>query len=83
MRIRRPVAVTTTAIAIAFGASTPLATAADEAPANTGTPFAVEDGAYPYRADILDLTGADLIAGDGSIVYTPCSEPHQIKVWAR
>ncbi|MEU0002073.1 FG-GAP-like repeat-containing protein [Streptomyces microflavus] len=76
-------AVTTTAIAIALGASTPLATAAGEAPADTGLPFAVEDGAYPYRADILDVTGADLIAGDGNITYTSCSEPHQIKVWAR
>ncbi|WP_331763451.1 trypsin-like serine protease [Streptomyces anulatus] len=76
-------AVTTTAIAIAFGPSTTLATAADEAPADTGVPFAVEDGAYPYRANILNLTGADLIAGDGNITYTSCSEPHQIKVWAR
>ncbi|MFD5906382.1 FG-GAP-like repeat-containing protein [Streptomyces microflavus] len=76
-------AVTTKAIAIALGASTPLATAAGEAPADTGLPFAVEDGAYPYRADILDVTGADLIAGDGNIIYTSCSEPHQIKVWAR
>ncbi|MEU2996099.1 trypsin-like serine protease [Streptomyces sp. NPDC006995] len=32
---------------------------------------------------MLDLTGADLIAGDGNISYTSCSEPHQIKVWAR
>ncbi|WP_078614310.1 FG-GAP-like repeat-containing protein [Streptomyces sp. t99] len=83
MRIRRSMAVTATAIAISAGASTPLAAAAGEAPADTGIPFAVEDGAYPYRADILELAGADLIAGDGNITYTPCSEPHQIKVWAR
>ncbi|MFJ2024432.1 trypsin-like serine protease [Streptomyces sp. NPDC087897] len=76
-------AVTATAIAVALGASTPLATAAGEAPADTGIPFAVEDGSYPDRADILDMTGADLIAGDGNITLTSCSEPHQIKVWAR
>ncbi|MFJ3324950.1 FG-GAP-like repeat-containing protein [Streptomyces griseus] len=76
-------AVTAIAIAISAGASTPLAAAADETPADTGIAHAVEDGAYPYRADILELTGADLIAGDGNITFTSCSEPHQIKVWAR
>ncbi|MER5817430.1 FG-GAP-like repeat-containing protein [Streptomyces californicus] len=76
-------AVAITAIVIAFGASAPLATATDGAPADTGLPFAVEDGSYPNRADILNLTGADLIAGDGNISYTSCSTPHQIKVWAR
>ncbi|MFN1190547.1 FG-GAP-like repeat-containing protein [[Kitasatospora] papulosa] len=75
-------AVTAAAMAIAMGASTPLAAATGDTPADT-TPYAVEDGAYPYRADILELTGADLIAGDGNITYTSCSEPHQIKVWAR
>ncbi|MET7368008.1 FG-GAP-like repeat-containing protein, partial [Streptomyces sp. NPDC005566] len=74
---------TAAAIAVAVGAPTPLAAAAGEAPADTGTPYAVEDGAYPYRADILELTGADLIAGDGNITVTSCSGTYQIKVWAR
>lgn len=65
-------------MALAAGAPTPMAAAA-----TTDTPFAVEDGAYPYRADILSMIGADLIAGDGNITLTSCSEPHQIKVWAR
>ncbi|MFD8408136.1 trypsin-like serine protease [Streptomyces anulatus] len=65
-------------MALAAGAPAPLAAAAA-----TDIPFAVEDGTHPNRADILGLTGADLIAGDGNITFTSCSGTHQIKVWAR
>ncbi|QBR04512.1 trypsin-like serine protease (plasmid) [Streptomyces sp. S501] len=65
-------------MALAAGAPTPLAAAA-----TTDIPYAVEDGTHPNRADILELTGADLIAGDGNITFTSCSGTHQIKVWAR
>ncbi|MFD3571568.1 trypsin-like serine protease [Streptomyces sp. NPDC058667] len=63
-----------------LGTPTTLATAADEP--GTEMPYAVEDGSYPNRAEILGITGADLIAGDGNITLTPCSGPYQIKVWA-
>ncbi|MFD3656133.1 trypsin-like serine protease [Streptomyces sp. NPDC058620] len=76
-------AVTAAVMAAAVGAPTPLAAAAGETPADTDIPYAVEDGAYPNRADLLEETGADLIAGDGNITLTLCSGPHQIKVWAR
>ncbi|MER5935229.1 FG-GAP-like repeat-containing protein [Streptomyces sp. NPDC002054] len=68
------------ALAVTLGAPTTLATAAGEPPADV--PYAVEDGAYPYRDNILGLTGADLIAGDGNITFTSCAGPYQIKVWA-
>lgn len=45
--------------------------------------YAVEDGAYPGADEILKYTGAQLIAGDGSITFTSCSEDFQIMVWAR
>ncbi|MBT2465719.1 MULTISPECIES: FG-GAP-like repeat-containing protein [unclassified Streptomyces] len=80
-------AVTATAMALAIGAPTALSAPAEaavaETPAEAGFAHAVEDGSYPYRADILGLTGADLIAGDGNITYTSCSDEYQIKVWAR
>lgn len=72
--------ITTAALAVALGTPTTLATAAGEPPADA--PYAVEDGAYPYRENILGLTGADLIAGDGNITFTSCAGPYQIKVWA-
>lgn len=73
--------VTTTAVTVAAGAL--LAAITGEVQAAPGAPYAVEDGSYPNRDDILSTTGADLIAGDGRITLTLCSEPHQIKVWAR
>lgn len=69
--------------AIAAGVPAPLAVAAGEAPVNADAPFAVEDGAYPYGSSVQELTGAQLIAGDGNINFTSCSGPYQIKVWAR
>ncbi|MFF4427462.1 trypsin-like serine protease [Streptomyces sp. NPDC001549] len=72
--------ISTAALAVALGTPTTLATAAGEPAADA--PYAVEDGAYPYRENILGLTGADLIAGDGNITYTSCAGPYQIKVWA-
>ncbi|MEV5162825.1 hypothetical protein [Streptomyces sp. NPDC053728] len=83
MRIRKSVTVTAAAMTVAVGAYTPLAAATSDTPADTVMPYAVEDGAYPYRADILELTGADLIAGDGNITFTSCSGTYNIKVWAR
>ncbi|MFD3548610.1 FG-GAP-like repeat-containing protein [Streptomyces sp. NPDC058655] len=80
MRIRRWIPATTAAFAVALGTPTTLASAAGEPPAEA--PYAVEDGSYPNRANILGLTGADLIAGDGNITLTSCDGPHQIKVWA-
>lgn len=80
MRIRRWIPVSTTALAVALGTPTTLATAAGE-PTDV-MPYAIEDGAYPDRANVLGLTGADLIAGDGNITFTSCSGPYQIKVWA-
>ncbi|MGW6823176.1 trypsin-like serine protease [Streptomyces sp. NPDC055005] len=71
---------TTAALAVALGTPTTLATAAGEPPADA--PYAVEDGAYPNRENVLGLTGADLIAGDGNITLTSCAGPYQIKVWA-
>lgn len=76
-------AATATMLAIAVGAPQPLASAVSKSPTDAGTHYAVEDGAYPYRADLLQETGADLIAGDGNITYTACSGNYQIKVWAR
>ncbi|MEU8844470.1 FG-GAP-like repeat-containing protein [Streptomyces roseus] len=83
MRIRRwlPAATLTAAVAISSGAQ--MASADPVTPVNAGAPFAIEDGAYPYRAAALDSTGADLISGDGNINLTPCSSPYQIMVWAR
>ncbi|MFF9576775.1 trypsin-like serine protease [Streptomyces rubiginosohelvolus] len=72
---------TATAVTVAAGAL--LVATTGEAKAASGAPYAVEDGSYPNRDDILSTTGADLIAGDGKIALTLCSEPHQIKVWAR
>ncbi|MFD5429816.1 trypsin-like serine protease [Streptomyces sp. NPDC127084] len=73
------------AVAAVAGVPAPLAAAAEPAPpatpANAQAPYAVEDGAYPYRSDVLDDTGADLIAGDGNIVQVECGS-HQIEVWA-
>ncbi|MFJ9080756.1 trypsin-like serine protease [Streptomyces sp. NPDC102278] len=83
MRIRRWLPVTAVATAVAMGTPSPLAAAAGEPPANSGAPYAVEDGTYPYRSNILGATGAELIAGDGNIAYTSCTRPYQIKVWAR
>ncbi|MEV7611835.1 S1 family peptidase [Streptomyces sp. NPDC089799] len=73
----------TATAAVLLGTVTPLASAVGEPPANAGAPYTVEDGAYPYRGDVLGATGADLIAGDGNITFAPCSGPYQIKVWAR
>ncbi|WP_257134136.1 trypsin-like serine protease, partial [Streptomyces sp. st140] len=73
-------AVAATAVTVAVGA---LVVATSEVRAASGAPYAVEDGSYPNRDDILSTTGADLIAGDGKITLTLCSKPHQIKVWAR
>ncbi|MFE5513016.1 trypsin-like serine protease [Streptomyces sp. NPDC056529] len=72
--------VTTAALAVALGTPTTLASAAGDPPADLG--YAVEDGLYPDRANVLALTGADLIEGDGNITVTPCDGPYQIKVWA-
>ncbi|MGW6971880.1 FG-GAP-like repeat-containing protein [Streptomyces sp. NPDC054952] len=83
MRIRRWLPTATLTAAVAFSSGAPLASADPVAPANAGAAFAVEDGAYPYRAATLDFTGADLISGDGNINLTPCSGPYQIMVWAR
>ncbi|MFB6823826.1 FG-GAP-like repeat-containing protein [Streptomyces virginiae] len=81
MRIRRwlPTAILTVAVI------TPTSPAsADTVPAaNAGAPFAVEDGAYPFRSAVQQYTKADLIAGDGNITHTPCSGDYQIMVWAR
>ncbi|WP_406086977.1 trypsin-like serine protease [Streptomyces virginiae] len=79
MRIRRWIPVSTTALAVVLGTPTTLAAAGEP---TDGMPYAIEDGAYPDRADVLGLTGADLIAGDGNITLTSCSGPYQIKVWA-
>ncbi|MBT2407505.1 MULTISPECIES: hypothetical protein [unclassified Streptomyces] len=83
MRIRRWLPAATLTAAIAIGVPAPLASAVTVPPANADAPYAVEDGAYPYRGPFLDATGADLIAGDGNITFTPCSGPYQIIVWAR
>ncbi|QGV77322.1 trypsin-like serine protease [Streptomyces ficellus] len=71
---------TMAALAVTLGMPTTTATAAGETPPEA--PYAVEDGTYPNRADVLGLTGADLIAGDGNITFTSCAGPYQIKVWA-
>ncbi|MBT2472556.1 trypsin-like serine protease [Streptomyces sp. ISL-66] len=79
MRIRRwlPAAALTAAVTAASPA--PLASAE---PAPVAAPYAVEDGSYPYRSEILEAFGVDLIAGDGNITHTSCSGPYQILVWA-
>ncbi|RSS60533.1 hypothetical protein EF912_09715 [Streptomyces sp. WAC07061] len=70
-------------ISTALVLGTPLpAVSADDGPLHAAAPYSVEDGAYPGRGDILSLTGADLIAGDGNITLTSCEGPYQIKVWA-
>ncbi|MFF9850420.1 FG-GAP-like repeat-containing protein [Streptomyces litmocidini] len=83
MRIRRWLPAATLTAALATIPWAPSASADPVEPANAGAPFTVEDGAYPSRADVLAVTGADLIAGDGNIAITPCSSPYQIMVWAR
>jgi hypothetical protein len=56
----------------------------EDSPAGSDAPYAVEDGAYPYRSAILAATGADLISGDGNITQSSCSGgTYQIMVWAR
>ncbi|MEE1751214.1 FG-GAP-like repeat-containing protein [Streptomyces sp. SP18CS02] len=69
--------------AAAVSTPVPVATAAEEAPAIAGAPYAIEDGAYPYKSVVSEATGAELIAGDGNIVHTSCYAEHQIAVWAR
>lgn len=85
VRIRRwlPTAAFAAVIAATTGAPPPPAFADPVPPANAGAPFAVEDGAYPFRSDVLAATGADLVAGDGGIMHTSCTSPHQIMLWAR
>ncbi|QES51959.1 esterase [Streptomyces venezuelae] len=83
MRIRSWLPAATAVAAVVVGVPAPLAAAETTPSANGGAPFAVEDGAYPYRSDILAATGADLIAGDGNITQSSCSGDYQIMVWAR
>ncbi|MEW2372532.1 FG-GAP-like repeat-containing protein [Streptomyces sp. NPDC006656] len=83
MRIRRWLPAATLVAAVAISSGAPLASAEPVTPDNAGATFAVEDGAYPFRADALAATGADLIAGDGNIALTSCSSTYQIMVWAR
>ncbi|WP_148071418.1 hypothetical protein [Streptomyces sp. I6] len=83
MRIRKWLPAAIVIAATAVGMPAPAATAADENPTDTTAPYAVEDGAYPDADVILENTGAQLIAGDGNITLTSCSEDFQIMVWAR
>ncbi|MEW2635707.1 hypothetical protein AB0903_29740 [Streptomyces sp. NPDC048389] len=78
MRIRRWLPIATMTSAVVLGAPIPAVSADGDAP------YTVEDGAYPYRSQILAATGADLISGDGNITHTSCSSTsYQIMVWAR
>ncbi|MCZ7459752.1 FG-GAP-like repeat-containing protein [Streptomyces sp. WMMC940] len=83
MRIRKWLPAAIVIAATAVGMPAPAATAADENPTDTTAPYAVEDGAYPGADEILKYTGAQLIAGDGSITFTSCAADFQIMVWAR
>ncbi|WP_158820588.1 MULTISPECIES: trypsin-like serine protease [unclassified Streptomyces] len=83
MRIRRSLqAATVLSAAVVLGTALPAMSAANGGPENATAPYAAEDGTYPNRAAALAATGADLIAGDGNIVQTPCGGDHQIQVWA-
>ncbi len=88
VRIRSMLPTAIAVAAVAVGVPAPLASASDPempvpVPVEAGAPFAVEDGSYPFRADILASTGAHLIEGDGHIVQTDCAGGHHIMVWAR
>ncbi|MBT2458511.1 FG-GAP-like repeat-containing protein [Streptomyces sp. ISL-86] len=83
MRIRRWLPAATLTAAVAITTPTPLASADTVPAANADAPYTVEDGAYPFRSDVLAATGADLIAGDGNIIQTSCTGSYQITVWAR
>ncbi|WP_051817354.1 trypsin-like serine protease [Kitasatospora sp. NRRL B-11411] len=60
------------------GAAVPPALAGTTA---SDVPSAVEDGAYPDAARILQQTGVTLKAGDGHITLADCSGDYQVKVW--
>ncbi|MGW2402468.1 trypsin-like serine protease [Kitasatospora sp. NPDC001664] len=49
--------------------------------ANSAAPSAVEDGAYPDSARLLQQTGVTLTAGDGHITLTDCTSDYQVKVF--
>ncbi|WP_406269707.1 hypothetical protein OHT93_16945 [Streptomyces sp. NBC_00191] len=58
-------------------ATTTAAANADEA----GPSYAIEDFAYPDADKVLTEKGIVLRKGDGHIMLTECSAPHQIQVW--
>ncbi|MFD6186786.1 FG-GAP-like repeat-containing protein [Streptomyces goshikiensis] len=83
VRTRRWLTAATATTVSILGLPTQMASAVPSEPANASAPYSVEDGAYPGAADVLEMTGATLVQGDGGITHTSCEGPFQIKIWAR
>ncbi|MFD9219492.1 hypothetical protein ACFWDI_05550 [Streptomyces sp. NPDC060064] len=69
-------------LAVASAAPQTRATTTAAASAGEAVPsYAIEDFAYPDADRILADRGIVLRKGDGHIMLTECSAPHQIQVW--